>query len=105
MERLTYPYVNQVSTCFGKPLTVLHELKPEGLNEKVCAEVLGSLSRKRSYSGDSDDTLSGGPDASKDASLEASAVGGDCGVKAKKSKKAKKVKGESSGVSKPPTDA
>ncbi|KAF5771870.1 hypothetical protein HanXRQr2_Chr13g0569951 [Helianthus annuus] len=105
MERLTYPYVNQVSTCFGKPLTVLQELKPEGLNEKVCAEFLGSLSRKRSYSGDSDDTLSKGPDASKDASLEASAVGGDGGMKAKKSKKAKKVKGESSRVSKPLADA
>ncbi|KAJ0892570.1 hypothetical protein HanPSC8_Chr09g0367481 [Helianthus annuus] len=105
MERLTYLYVNQVSTCFGKPLTVLQELKPEGLNEKVCAEVLGSLSRKRSYSGDSDDTLSGGPVASKDASLEASAVGGDGGLKAKKSKKAKKVKSDGSGVSKPSADA
>ncbi|KAM0016980.1 hypothetical protein Hdeb2414_s0028g00702841 [Helianthus debilis subsp. tardiflorus] len=64
MERLTYPYVNQVAACFGKPLSVLQELKPDGLNEKVCAEVLGSLSRKRSYSGDSEDTFSGKPDAS-----------------------------------------
>ncbi|KAJ0476407.1 hypothetical protein HanHA300_Chr13g0477041 [Helianthus annuus] len=104
MERLTYPYVHQVSACFGKPLTVLQGLKPEGLNEKVCAEVLGSLSRKRSYSGDSDDTLSGGLDASKDTSLEASTVGGDGGAKAKKLKKAKKDKGEGSGVSKPSAD-
>ncbi|KAJ0939102.1 hypothetical protein HanRHA438_Chr02g0057261 [Helianthus annuus] len=48
MERLTYPYIHEVSSCFGKPLSVLQGLKPEGLNEKVCAEVLGSLSRKRS---------------------------------------------------------
>ncbi|KAJ0781246.1 hypothetical protein HanPI659440_Chr06g0247111 [Helianthus annuus] len=101
MERLTYPYIHQVSSCFGKPLAVLQDLKPEGLNEKVCAEVLGSLSKKRSYSGDSDDTLSSVPDASKDASLEASAVGGDGGAKAKKSKKAKKAKTEGSGASKP----
>ncbi|KAJ0601059.1 hypothetical protein HanIR_Chr03g0124091 [Helianthus annuus] len=104
MERLTYPYIHQVSACFGKSLTVLQDLKPEGLNEKVCAEVLGSLSRKRSYSVDSDDTPSGGPDALKDASLEASAVGGDGGAKAKKSKKAKKDKGEGSRVSKPSAD-
>ncbi|KAJ0636037.1 hypothetical protein HanOQP8_Chr17g0657411 [Helianthus annuus] len=70
MERLTYPYVHQVSSCFGKPLSVLQDLKPEGLNEKVCTEVLGSLSKKRSYSGDSDDTLSSVPDASKDVGLE-----------------------------------
>ncbi|KAJ0725850.1 hypothetical protein HanPI659440_Chr12g0463571 [Helianthus annuus] len=96
MERLTYPYIHEVSSCFGKPLSVLQDLKPEGLNEKVCAEVLGSLSRKRSYSGDSDDTLSSLPDASKDAGLEASAVGGDEGAKAKKTKKAKKSKAEGS---------
>ncbi|KAJ0840800.1 hypothetical protein HanPSC8_Chr14g0623151 [Helianthus annuus] len=101
MERLTYPYVHQVSSCFGKPLSVLRDLKPEGLNEKVCAEVLGSLSKKRPYSGDSDDTLSSVSDVSKDASLEASAVGGDGGAKAKNSKKAKKAKAEGSGVSKP----
>ncbi|XP_022007896.1 uncharacterized protein LOC110907186 [Helianthus annuus] len=71
-------------------------LKPEGLNEKVCAEVLGSLSRKRSYSGDSDDTLSSLPETSKDAGLETSAVGGEEGVKVKKTKKAKKSKGEGS---------
>ncbi|KAJ0435754.1 hypothetical protein HanIR_Chr17g0896801 [Helianthus annuus] len=100
MEKLTYPYIHQVSGCFGKPLTVLQDLKPEGLNEKVCAEILGSLSRKRSYLGDSDDTLSGQTDVPKDASLEASAVGGDGGLKTKKLKKSKKTKGESSGVSK-----
>ncbi|KAJ0533654.1 hypothetical protein HanIR_Chr09g0410921 [Helianthus annuus] len=96
MERLTYPYIHEVSSWFGKPLSVLQDLKPEGLNEKVCAEVLGSLSRKRSYSGDSDDTLSSLPDVSKDAGLEASAVGGDEGAKAKKTKKAKKSKAEGS---------
>ncbi|KAJ0493750.1 hypothetical protein HanIR_Chr12g0589621 [Helianthus annuus] len=100
MEKLTYPYIHQVSGCFGKPLTVLQDLKPEGLNEKVCAEILGSLSRKRSYSGDNDDTLSGQTDVPKDASLEASAVGGDGGLKTKKLKKTKKTKGEGSGVSK-----
>ncbi|XP_035840334.1 uncharacterized protein LOC118487523 [Helianthus annuus] len=71
-------------------------LKPEGLNEKVCAEVLGSLSRKRSYSGDSDDTLSSLPETLKDAGMETSAVGGEEGVKGKKTKKAKKSKGEGS---------
>ncbi|KAJ0902982.1 hypothetical protein HanPSC8_Chr08g0343701 [Helianthus annuus] len=101
MERLTYPYVHQVSSCFGKPLSVLRDLKPEGLNEKVCTEVLGSLSKKRSYSGDSDDTFSSVPDASKDVGLETSAVGGDGGAKVKKPKKAKKAKADGSGVSKP----
>ncbi|KAF5767909.1 hypothetical protein HanRHA438_Chr14g0641151 [Helianthus annuus] len=78
MERLTYPYIHEVSSCF------------------VCAEVLGSLSRKRSYSGDSDDTLTSLPDASKDAGLETSTVRGDEGAKAKKTKKAKKSKVEGS---------
>ncbi|KAJ0542544.1 hypothetical protein HanHA89_Chr09g0340971 [Helianthus annuus] len=96
MERLTYPFIHEVSSCFGKPLSVLQGLKPEGLNEKVCAEVLGSLSKKRSYSGDSDDTLSSLPETSKDAGLETSAVGGEEGPKVKKTKKAKKSKGESS---------
>ncbi|KAJ0548656.1 hypothetical protein HanIR_Chr08g0386211 [Helianthus annuus] len=32
MERLTYPYVSQLADCFGKPLSVLQELKPAGLN-------------------------------------------------------------------------
>ncbi|KAJ0753052.1 hypothetical protein HanPI659440_Chr09g0331451 [Helianthus annuus] len=105
MERLTYPYVSQVAACFGKSLSVLQELKPDGLNEKVCAEVLGSLSRKRSYSGDSEDTFSGELDAAKDASLDGSTVDGDGGSKAKKSKKTKKAKGNSSGASKPSADA
>ncbi|KAJ0520470.1 hypothetical protein HanIR_Chr10g0459761 [Helianthus annuus] len=48
MERLTYPYVSEVSSCFVKPLSVLQELKLDGLSEKVCAEVLDSLSKKRS---------------------------------------------------------
>ncbi|MFS7914992.1 hypothetical protein Hanom_Chr02g00160061 [Helianthus anomalus] len=87
MERLIYPY----------------ELKPDGLNEKVCVEVLSSLSRKRSYSGDSEDTFPGEPDAPKDAGLEGSAIG-DEGPKAKKIKKTKKVKGNSSGASKPSSD-
>ncbi|KAF5757083.1 hypothetical protein HanXRQr2_Chr17g0822501 [Helianthus annuus] len=69
MERLTYPFIH---------------------------EVLGSLSRKRSYSGDSDDTLSSLPEASKDAGLETSAVGGEEGAKMKKTKKAKKSKAEGS---------
>ncbi|MFS8021359.1 hypothetical protein Hanom_Chr16g01426511 [Helianthus anomalus] len=33
IEHLTYPYVGEVSECFGKPLSVLKELKPRGLNE------------------------------------------------------------------------
>ncbi|XP_035842045.1 uncharacterized protein LOC118488796 [Helianthus annuus] len=73
MERLTYPFIHE-----------------------VCAEVLGSLSKKRSYSGDSDDTLSSLPETSKDAGLETSAVGGEEVVKVKKTKKAKKSKGEGS---------
>ncbi|MFS7988841.1 hypothetical protein Hanom_Chr11g01039601 [Helianthus anomalus] len=101
MERLTYPYVSQVAACFGKPLFVLQELKPDGLNEKVCAEVLDSLSRNRSHSGDSEETFSGELDASKYASLEGSEVGSDGGSKAKKSKK---VKGDGSRASKPPFD-
>ncbi|KAJ0643890.1 hypothetical protein HanRHA438_Chr16g0745981 [Helianthus annuus] len=35
MERLTYPYVSEVLSCFSKPLSVLQGLKPAGLNEKV----------------------------------------------------------------------
>ncbi|MFS7890050.1 hypothetical protein Hanom_Chr00s000006g01614191 [Helianthus anomalus] len=54
--RLTYPYVSEVSSCFGKPLSILHGLKLAGLNEMVCAEVLDSLSKKRSRSGDSEET-------------------------------------------------
>ncbi|KAJ0600175.1 hypothetical protein HanIR_Chr03g0113571 [Helianthus annuus] len=105
MERLTYPYVSEVANCFGKPLSVLHELKSARLNEKVCAEVFDSLYKKRSRSGDSDETFSYDADVSKEASLQGSAVGSDGGSKAKKSKKAKKVKGDGSGASKPPVDS
>ncbi|KAF5805461.1 hypothetical protein HanXRQr2_Chr05g0209631 [Helianthus annuus] len=104
MERLTYPYVSEVSTCFGKPLAVLQEFKPAGLDEKVCAEVLDSLSKKRSHSGDSEETFSEDADVSKEESLEGSAVGGDGGPKAKKAKKAKKGKGDGSGASQPLAD-
>ncbi|MFS7918272.1 hypothetical protein Hanom_Chr03g00198981 [Helianthus anomalus] len=83
MERLTYHYVSQVAACFAKPLSVLQQLKPDGLNEKVCVEVLDSLWKKHSHSGNSEETFSGEPDASKDASLEGSAVGDDGGSKVK----------------------
>ncbi|MFS7967787.1 hypothetical protein Hanom_Chr09g00789861 [Helianthus anomalus] len=101
MERLTYPYGSQVSNCFGKPLSVLQELKPARLNKKVCTEVLDSLSNKRSRSGDSEETFSEDADVSKEASLQGSVVGSDGGSKAKK---AKKAKGNGSGASKPPSD-
>ncbi|MFS8033854.1 hypothetical protein Hanom_Chr17g01574441 [Helianthus anomalus] len=65
MERLTYLYVSQVADCFGKSFSVLQELKPDGLNEKFCAEVFDSLSKKRSRSGDSDETFSDDADVSK----------------------------------------
>ncbi|MFS8002514.1 hypothetical protein Hanom_Chr13g01202961 [Helianthus anomalus] len=79
MERLTYPYVSEVSSCYGKPISVLQELKPAGLNEKVYAEVLDSLSKKRSRSGDGEETFSEDADVSKEASLEGSVVAGDGG--------------------------
>ncbi|MFS7926894.1 hypothetical protein Hanom_Chr04g00302531 [Helianthus anomalus] len=101
MERLTYPYVSEVSSYFGKPLSVLQELKPAGLNEKVCAEVLDSLSKKRSRSGDNEETFSEDADVPKEESLEGSVVAGDSGPKAKK---AKKGKGDGSGASKPSYD-
>ncbi|MFS8025698.1 hypothetical protein Hanom_Chr16g01478281 [Helianthus anomalus] len=105
MERLTYPYVSQVANCFGKPLSVIQELKSAGLNEKVCAEVFDSMSKKRFRLGDSDETFLDDADVSKEASLQGSAIGNDGGSKDKKSKKAKKVKGDGSGASKPPVDA
>ncbi|KAJ0907666.1 hypothetical protein HanRHA438_Chr07g0301761 [Helianthus annuus] len=93
MERLTYPYVGEVSTCFGKPIYVLQELKPSGLNEVVCAEVLSSLSKNRSHSGDSEDTFSDIAEGSLEASIEGSKVAGDgVGRKKKKVKKGKKAK-------------
>ncbi|KAJ0952362.1 hypothetical protein HanPSC8_Chr02g0071361 [Helianthus annuus] len=104
MERLTYPYVSEFSSCFGKPLSVLQGLKPAVLNEKVCFEVLESLSKKRFRSGDSEETFSDDADGSKEASLEGSAVASDGGQKAKKAKKAKKGKGDGTGASKPSYD-
>ncbi|MFS7977795.1 hypothetical protein Hanom_Chr10g00908151 [Helianthus anomalus] len=86
MERLTYPYVSQVANCFGKPLFVIQELKLAGLNEKVCAEVFDSLSKKRSRSRDSDETFSDDADVSKEVSLQGSAVG-SCDTPRKRSTK------------------
>ncbi|KAM0026163.1 hypothetical protein Hdeb2414_s0020g00554951 [Helianthus debilis subsp. tardiflorus] len=74
MERLTYPYVGEVSECYGKPLSVLQGLKPRGLNQAVCDEVLKSISKKLPHSRDSEDTCSEGGDGLKDSSLEASEV-------------------------------
>ncbi|MFS7986537.1 hypothetical protein Hanom_Chr11g01011471 [Helianthus anomalus] len=65
MELLTYPSVGEVSEGYGKPLSVLQGLKPRGLNEVVCNEVLKSLSKKSPYSRDSEDTCSVGGDGSK----------------------------------------
>ncbi|MFS7976344.1 hypothetical protein Hanom_Chr10g00891381 [Helianthus anomalus] len=104
MERLTYPYVSEVFSCFGKPLSMLQGLKLVGLNEKVCSEVLESLSKKHSRLGDSEETFSEDADVSKEASLEGSAVAGDGGKKAKKAKKAKKGKGDGTRASKPSSD-
>ncbi|KAJ0715543.1 hypothetical protein HanPI659440_Chr13g0502421 [Helianthus annuus] len=87
MERMTYPFVGEVSDCYGKPLSVLQGLKPRGLNEDLCNEILQSVSKKRSHSRDSEDTFSEGVDASKDSSLEASEVAA-AGRKKKKAKKA-----------------
>ncbi|KAF5775605.1 hypothetical protein HanXRQr2_Chr13g0613951 [Helianthus annuus] len=98
MERLTYPYVGEVSKFFGKPISVLQDLKPRGLDEAVCKEVLGSLSKKRSCSGDSEETLSCADEGSKDPSLEASGTAVEEGKK--KKKKAKKAKGDEAGASK-----
>ncbi|KAM0055956.1 hypothetical protein Hdeb2414_s0006g00212231 [Helianthus debilis subsp. tardiflorus] len=100
-----FKHHESVSSCFGKPLSVLQGLKPAGLNEKVCAEVLDSLSKKHSRSGDSEETFLGDADFSKEASLEGLAVAGDGGPKAKKAKKAKKGKGDGSKASKPFTSA
>ncbi|KAJ0692402.1 hypothetical protein HanPI659440_Chr15g0585531 [Helianthus annuus] len=88
IERLTYPYVGEVSECYGKSLSVLQGLKPRGLNEAVCDEVLKSISKKRPHPGDSEDTYSKGGDGSKDSSLEASEVAAG-GRKKRKAKKAR----------------
>ncbi|KAJ0451552.1 hypothetical protein HanHA300_Chr15g0568791 [Helianthus annuus] len=87
MEHLTYPYVSEVSKCFGKPLYVLKELKPCGLNEVVCAKVLKSLSKKCPCSGDNQETFFEGGDGSKGSSLEASEAAGAGGRKKKKAKR------------------
>ncbi|MFS7989577.1 hypothetical protein Hanom_Chr11g01048571 [Helianthus anomalus] len=71
------------------------ELKHSGLNEVVCAEVLKSMSKKRSHSGDSEETFSEG---SREASLEASEVAVNGGKKSKKAKKAKKAKASDASV-------
>ncbi|MFS7963557.1 hypothetical protein Hanom_Chr08g00739711 [Helianthus anomalus] len=101
MERLTYPYVGEVSSCFGKPLSVLQELKPSGLNEVVCAEVF--VSKNRSHSGDSEETFSDIAEGSLEVSLEGTKVAGDDGgKKVKKVKKAKKAKAGEAGAPKFP---
>ncbi|MFS8019420.1 hypothetical protein Hanom_Chr15g01403571 [Helianthus anomalus] len=105
MENLTYPYVREDSECFGKPLTVLQKLKPRGLNEAICAEVLKSFSRKRPCSGDSKETCSEGGEGSKGSSLEASEEAGAGGRRKKKAKKphddanVKKVEAAKSAIS------
>ncbi|MFS7912259.1 hypothetical protein Hanom_Chr02g00127941 [Helianthus anomalus] len=99
MEHLTYPYVGDVSSCSGKPLSVLQELKPS--NEAVCAEVLKSLSKKRSHSGDSEETFSNIAEGSLEVSLEGFEVAGDDGgKKVEKTKKDKKANIGEAGASK-----
>ncbi|KAJ0727669.1 hypothetical protein HanLR1_Chr07g0232401 [Helianthus annuus] len=97
MEHMTWPFVGEVSECFDKPLSVLHGLKPRGLNEVVCKKVLESLSKKRSCSGDSEETMSAGDEALKEGSLEAS----EAASEGRKKKKAKKSKDDGVGASKP----
>ncbi|MFS7994428.1 hypothetical protein Hanom_Chr12g01105971 [Helianthus anomalus] len=98
MERLTYPYVGEVSKYFGKHISVLQDLKPRGLDEVVCKEVFGSLSKKRSCSGDSEDTFSSAGEGLKDPSLEASGTAVEEGKK--KKKKTKKTNGDEADASK-----
>ncbi|KAJ0615421.1 hypothetical protein HanIR_Chr02g0073901 [Helianthus annuus] len=97
MEHMTRPFVGEVSGCFDKPHSVLQGLKPRGLNEVVCKKVMESLSKKRSCSGDSEETMSAGDEASKEGSLEASEAAGE----GRKKKKAKKSKDDGAGASKP----
>ncbi|KAJ0716474.1 hypothetical protein HanPI659440_Chr13g0513151 [Helianthus annuus] len=92
MERLTYPYFGKVSACFGKPISVLQDLKPYGLNEAVCAKVLSSLSKKRSHPGDSEDTFSDIAEGSLEASIEGSEVADDDGGRKKKPKRARMLR-------------
>ncbi|KAJ0723350.1 hypothetical protein HanOQP8_Chr08g0297141 [Helianthus annuus] len=72
-------------------------LKPRGLNEVVCKKVLESLSKKRSCSGSSEETMSAGDEASKEGSLEAS----EAASEGQKKKNAKKSKDDGAGASKP----
>ncbi|KAJ0765736.1 hypothetical protein HanPI659440_Chr08g0306931 [Helianthus annuus] len=97
MEHMTWPFVGEVSECFDKPLSVLQGLKPRGLNEVVCKKVLESLSKKRSCSGSSEETMSAGDEASKEGSLEAS----EAASEGQKKKNAKKSKDDGAGASKP----
>ncbi|KAJ0532454.1 hypothetical protein HanIR_Chr09g0397051 [Helianthus annuus] len=93
MEHLTYPYIGELLACFGKPISVLQDLKPSGLNVAVCVEVLKSLSKKHSHSGDSEDTFSGIAEGSLEAIIEGSEVAGDDGgMKKKKAKKARRLR-------------
>ncbi|MFS7903552.1 hypothetical protein Hanom_Chr01g00025381 [Helianthus anomalus] len=86
-------FQDSVSECFDKPFSVLQGLKPRGLNEVVCKKVLESLSRKHSCSGDSEETMSAGGEASKEGSLESSEAAGE----GRKKKNAKKSKGDEAG--------
>ncbi|KAM0000749.1 hypothetical protein Hdeb2414_s0410g00888021 [Helianthus debilis subsp. tardiflorus] len=82
------------------------DLKPYGLNEAVCAEVLSSLSKKHSHSGNIEDTFSDIVEVSLETSIEGSEVAGDDrGRKKKKSKKGKKAKTVEAEVSKSNSDA
>ncbi|KAJ0770152.1 hypothetical protein HanPI659440_Chr07g0253951 [Helianthus annuus] len=64
---------------------------------KACEDVLESLSKKRSCSGDSEETMSAGDEASKEGSLEAS----EAASEGWKKKKVKKSKDDGVGASKP----
>ncbi|KAJ0589602.1 hypothetical protein HanIR_Chr04g0188121 [Helianthus annuus] len=88
MEHMNWPFVGEVSECFDKPLSILQGLKPRDLNEVVCKKVLEFLSKKRSCSGDSEETMSAGGETSKEGSLEASEAASE-GRKKKKAKKSK----------------
>ncbi|MFS7947256.1 hypothetical protein Hanom_Chr06g00546061 [Helianthus anomalus] len=97
MEHMTWPFVGEIFECFDKPLSVLQGLKARGPNEVVCKKVLESLSKKRSCLGDSEETMPAGGEALKEGSLEAS----EAASEGRKKKKAKKVKDDRVGVSKP----
>ncbi|KAJ0435513.1 hypothetical protein HanOQP8_Chr17g0676941 [Helianthus annuus] len=99
-------YQPHASTILRKLSSRWSDLKPSGLNEVVCAEVLSSLSKKRSHSGDSEDTFSDIAEGSLRASIEGSEVAGDDGGrKTKKAKKGKKAKTPEAEASKSIFDA